>query len=185
MFGTYTPLTYFFLALGLAAFIVEAWVAVANRKGSDAGITVLANRTPIVEDVSCSRTFDRKNLRLSGAGLRYWSEIELPRGDCSIVLHVTSPLIPISSIGKRPDLSPFQAAIGAAIRQAFMRCRNRLPPEPKDPKPERPPKPARPPSHQSIVLYRLAEAIAATSKNGGYIFSQRNLFYRVRPYVNG
>ena len=25
MFGTYTPLTYFFLALGLAAFVVEAW----------------------------------------------------------------------------------------------------------------------------------------------------------------
>ena len=25
MFGSYTPLTYFFLALGLAAFIVEAW----------------------------------------------------------------------------------------------------------------------------------------------------------------
>ena len=25
MFGTYTPLTYFFLALGLAAFAVEAW----------------------------------------------------------------------------------------------------------------------------------------------------------------
>ncbi len=25
MFGTYTPLTYFFLALGLVAFVVEAW----------------------------------------------------------------------------------------------------------------------------------------------------------------
>lgn len=25
MFGTYTPLTYFFLALSLAAFVVEAW----------------------------------------------------------------------------------------------------------------------------------------------------------------
>ena len=25
MFGSYTPLTYFFLALGLAAFVVEAW----------------------------------------------------------------------------------------------------------------------------------------------------------------
>ena len=25
MFGTYTPLSYFFLALGLAAFVVEAW----------------------------------------------------------------------------------------------------------------------------------------------------------------
>jgi len=25
VFGAYTPLTYFFLALGLAAFIVEAW----------------------------------------------------------------------------------------------------------------------------------------------------------------
>ena len=164
-------------------FIVESWVSVVNRKGSDVGVTVLANRTPIVEDVAGYRTPDRKSLRLSGAGLKSWSEIELARGDCSIVLHVTSPLIPISSIGKRPDLSPFQAAIGAAIRQAFARSRNRLPPDPEDPKPEPPPKPAKPPSHKSIVLDRLAEAIAATSENGRYIFSQRNLFYRIRPYV--
>jgi uncharacterized protein DUF2516 len=28
VFGSYTPLTYFFLALGLAAFVVEAWAFV-------------------------------------------------------------------------------------------------------------------------------------------------------------
>jgi hypothetical protein len=34
-----------------------------------------------------------------------------------------------------------------------------------------------------VVLVHLQEAIAATSENSKYIFSQRNLFYRVRPFV--
>jgi hypothetical protein len=163
-------------------FAAEAWINVTNRKGRDnTGISVIANRSPITEDVCATRSYDGKRLALRGAGLS--RSIELPRGDCDIVLHITSPLIPISSIGKRAYLVVFGDAIAEAIRLAFTKSRNRLPPDPEDPKPEPPPRPAKPPSHKSVVHDCLDEAIDETSEGGRYIFSQRNLFYRVRPYV--
>jgi hypothetical protein len=54
-------------------------------------------------------------------------------GDRSIVLHVTSPLIPILSIGKRPNLSVFQPEISEVIRLAFNRSRDKLAPDPEQP----------------------------------------------------
>ena len=142
---------------------------------------MIANDTPITEDVYATRSYDGKRLALRGA--EFSRSIELPRGDCDIVLHITSPLIPISSIGKRAYLVVFGDAITEAIRLAFTKSRNRLPPDPEDPKPEPPPRPAKPPSHKSVVHDCLDEAIDETSEGGRYIFSQRNLFYRVRPYV--
>ena len=76
----------------------------------------------------------------------------------------------------------FSSEIAAAIRQAFTRSRNRLPPDPAEPKPEKI-KPLKPPSHKSIVLDHLFEAIDLTSGHGEYIFGQRNLFYKIRPFV--
>jgi hypothetical protein len=114
--------------------------------------------------------------------MRYDDAIELPKGDCDIHIHITSPLIPTSSIGKRPDLSCFSDEIAQAIRQAFTRSRNRLPPDPAEPKPEKI-KPIKPPSQKSIVLDRLFDAIALTSGDGRYIFGQRNLFYTMRKIV--
>jgi DNA topoisomerase VI subunit B len=163
-------------------FAIEAWVTVANRKGSKVIIQAMANRSPITTDLEAHRSYDKKEIRLVGAGLSSFL-IELPRGDCLINLNITSPLIPISSIGKRPDLSVFKDEIGEAIRLAFNRSRNQLPPDPAEPKPEPPPKPTKPPSHKSIVLDRLDEGIANTSEHGRYIFGERNLFYWVRPYV--
>jgi DNA topoisomerase VI subunit B len=161
-------------------FAVEAWAATTSRKGTKADISIMANRSPITTEVAAHRAHDRKSIKLDGAGLS--SSFDLASGDCDIILHITSPLIPISSIGKRPDLSIFGEEICEAIRLAFNKSRNRLPPNPEDPKPT-PLKPAKPPSHKSVVLNWLSESIRETSEDGKYIFSQRNLFYRVRPYV--
>ena len=177
-FGTHLP-------LATIPFIVEAWVSVADRKGTDVSITCLCNRTAIVGEITgYRRRSDPKSISVSGIGLNltYSDAIELPKGSCDIHLHITSPLIPTSSIGKRPNLDDFSTKIAAAVRQAFNRSRNRLPPDPAEPKPEKI-KPLRPPSHKSIVLGRLFEAIAKTSGDGQYIFGQRNLFYKVRPFV--
>ena len=50
-------------------FIVESCVPVVNRKGADVGVTVLANRTPIIEDVA--------NIRQQVADDRrqHWTEV--------------------------------------------------------------------------------------------------------------
>jgi hypothetical protein len=166
-------------------FIVEAWVNVEDRKGTDVSISCQCNRTPIIGTIEGHRRrSDAKSVSLSGVGLDLTGSeaIELPKGDCEIHLHITSPLIPTVSIGKRPDLSCFSDEIAGAIRQAFTRSRNRLPPDPAEPKPEKV-KPLKPPSHKSIVLDHLLEAIDLTSGHGVYVFGQRNLFYKVRPFV--
>jgi hypothetical protein len=121
-------------------FIVEAWAFVTNRKGHKVVIDVLANRTPIVEDVIARRAYKSDVIVLSGAGLGH-NEVKVKGGDCSIVLHVTSPLIPILSIGKRPNLSVFQPDISEAIRLAFNRSRDKLAPDPEQPKAPPVPKP--------------------------------------------
>ena len=158
---------------------VEAWVQVDNRKGRQASITIFANRTPIIERVNVHRSWqgDRKHpLVLSGPGLR--ETIDLPTGDCTIILNITSPLIPISSIGKRPNLKVFSALISEAIRLAFNRGRSLLPPDPEEPKEEKP-KPQKPRSHKSLVLEHLDKAMALTSQNGTYVFGLHNLYYKV------
>ncbi len=59
--------------------------------------------------------------------------------------HIVSPLIPLLSTGKRPDLGRFEPAIDTAIRRALERSRDRLPPDMTEPKAPPPPKPPRPP----------------------------------------
>jgi hypothetical protein len=111
-------------------YLVEAWVSVQDRKGiRRLEAEVLVNRTPAMAELSAYRWGERKLITLSGAGLDF--SIEVPAGDCSVTVHVTSPLVPITSLGKRVDLSPFQVAMGTAIRTAFIKSRNRLPPDPK------------------------------------------------------
>jgi hypothetical protein len=73
-------------------------------------------------------------------------------------MHIVSPLIPMLSIGKRPNLRPFLAGIDTALRRAFKRSRDRLPPdmpEPKEPPPPKPPRPAKiekPPPLPAVIL---------------------------------
>jgi hypothetical protein len=58
---------------------------------------------------------------------------------------VVSPLIPLLSIGKRPNFQPFLKAIATALRRAFVKSRDRLPPDMPQPKAPPRPKPPRPP----------------------------------------
>ena len=159
-------------------FIVEAWVYVGNRKGKKAGLEVFANRTSIVAYPSAY--YGGKGIRINGvSGLQF---IEQPKGDCSISLHVTSPFIPIEANSKRPNFRVFSEQITEAITRAFTRSRNGCVPDPEEPKPVQV-KPDKPQNHKTVVLAHMHEAILATSGDGKYIFSQRNLFYKMRPIV--
>ena len=78
------------------------------------------------------------------------SEVNVEGGDCDLILAVTAPLIPTTSLGKAPDLSVVQDEIAEALRRAFNRSRNRLPPDPAQPKPPKDEKPQKPPSRRPI-----------------------------------
>jgi hypothetical protein len=128
----------------------EQAINLAKRKSVEIE-DVFANRTTIVgEKVTAERdTWNPKRLCLYGCGLH--STIDFPLGDFRAALHITSPYIPLLSIGKRPNLEPFMPAIMEALRRAFTRSRDLLPldmPEPKfkpPPKPPRAPKVEKPP----------------------------------------
>ena len=112
-------------------FTVEAWVNVSNRSGRDsATVFFFANRTPIAdESVKGVRYHGDKGgaITLSGAGMD--KEIDVKAGRCSIAVHITSPFIPISSLGKQPYLGCFQDEIAEAIRLAYNRSREQCPVE--------------------------------------------------------
>jgi hypothetical protein len=161
-------------------FIVEAWVCATTRKGTSVEIEqVYTNRTPIVGDTisGLRNVWDEKTLRLSGCGLeRYAVGDDWPLGDFRASVHVISPLIPLLSIGKRPNFQPFLTAISSALRRAFVKSRDRLPldmPQPKvrpPAKPPRPPKvepPPKPPREVYVPQGTLGRLIAAQAEATG------------------
>lgn len=161
-------------------FIVEAWVCATTRKGTSVEIEqVYTNRTPIVGDTisGLRQLWDEKTLRLSGCGLDHHAVgDDWPLGDFRANIHVISPLIPLLSIGKRPNFRSFLAAISTALRRAFVKSRDRLPldlPQPKMkplPKPPRPPKvepPPKSPREAYVPQGTLGRLIAAQAEAVG------------------
>ncbi len=134
---------------GLIPVLIEAWANVRTRRGGYASLQIFCNRSPAVGGAEAVRVTGGGGLRLAGAGLSQWGDVvKVEGGDCRLIVAVTAPLIPTTSLGKAPDLSGLQGGIAEALRRAFSRSRNRLPPDPAQPKPPRvepPPKPAKPP----------------------------------------
>jgi hypothetical protein len=158
-------------------FIVEVWAEVRTRKGSESRIAVVANRTPIVVNNEISITRDglwhgndssrqAPPLVIDGAGMH--RAIEVKGGDCGIAVHITSPLIPTLSMGKQPNLSVFGDEIVEAIRLAFNRSRDMLPPDETEPKPPKPAKPEKPPKI-SLPPGPLRQKIEAEAKRTGLL----------------
>jgi hypothetical protein len=111
-------------------------------------LLVFCNRTPAVGVVAAARSWGNP-IYLSGIGMsQSGATVSVEGGDCDLIVAVSAPLIPSTSLGKAPDLSSLQGDIAEALRRAFNRSRNRLPPDlaqPKPPKTEPLPKPAKPP----------------------------------------
>jgi hypothetical protein len=146
--------------------LIEAWASVTSRRGGEARLRVFCNRSPVVGAVDAAR-ITGSGIHLSGAGLqRYGPFMTVEGGDCDLIVAVTAPLIPTTSLGKAPDLSVLQEEIAEVLRRAFTRSRNRLPPDPAEPKPpkhEPPAKPPKPPPYRPYgpLATMLAEEAAA------------------------
>jgi DNA topoisomerase VI subunit B len=141
--------------------LIEALASVTSRKGGRASLRVFCNRSPVVGGASASRSYGSK-ITLAGAGMDGTS-FDAEGGDCELILAVTAPLIPQTSLGKAAHLAMLREPIADALRRAFVRSRNRLPPDPaqpKAPKHEPPPKPLRPPPYEPTgpLAIMLAEA---------------------------
>jgi hypothetical protein len=141
--------------------LIEAWANVTSRQRGEARLDIYCNRTLMVGHVEARRGHDR--IWISGAELR--DAIMVAGGDCDLVVAITSPHIPTVSNGKVPDLSRLREEIVEALRKAFTQSRNRLSPDPAQPKPpkgEPPPKAPKPEPYQvsgplAIMLAKEAE----------------------------
>ncbi|MCC6458798.1 MAG: hypothetical protein IT328_27890 [Caldilineaceae bacterium] len=150
-------------------FVVEAWIDLGDNDGK-IDIMIAVNKTPITAEVT-ART-EKAQLAIIGAGLKHYVA-KIGRAKVArVIVNVITPYMPITSDGKAPDLRAMFTCIGEAIETATRRAKrgNRA-------------NAPRRHSQKDIVYNHLASAVNKTSQSGRYRFSQRQLFYSLRPYL--
>lgn len=146
-------------------YVTEAWTQFSER----AKISVHVNRTPITGDVSA--THSKTNLLLSGCNLSeegYAYPIDIGRRPVRVILSIITPYMPITSSGKAPDLSYLQAGITDAIKKSVGIAKRNAPK-------------GHARTQKEIVREHLNEGIKKAG--GGHRYSQRQLFYSIRPFL--
>lgn len=148
--------------------VVEAWACVDDQAGDRPTLTVAVNKSPIT--VTVDAWLQKTQLALSGAGLRHLvATVGRAKLD-KLTINVMTPYMPITSNGKAPDLlcviAPLTEAVETAIKRAKSGRRTAAP---------------RRQSQKEIVFANLDAARRFASQDGRYRFSQRQLFYALRP----
>jgi hypothetical protein len=152
-------------------FVVEAWADARPGADDGASLTATVNRTPVTGQIQLYR--GAKTWWIYGCNLDHL--IDVKKGCYEVWLNITSPFVPITTDGKEPDLEPFAAAIVAAITKAIRRSRRELAEDRKIGGTRL--------SQKQVILDNLPSAAAMASGDGAYRFSQRQLFYAIRPIV--
>lgn len=153
-------------------FVVEAWAHASRQRDDGVSIKVFVNRTPITGEVRAYK--DKGDVSLFGCGLRARLELAAGRAGLDLVLNLTTPFCPITTDGKEPDFSPFAGQIFEAVRKAVGKARRAMPKSPTA---------SERTTQKAIILDRLEEGVAKASGDGQYRFSQRQLFYAIRPFL--
>jgi len=148
--------------------VVEAWAELRDG-GQDDTLAVYVNRSPIVATIEAIRQRgNRTSIALFGCGLAHLVPVGQAR--VSIMLNIQTPAMPITSDGKEPDLTPMLGAIVAVIEKVTRKAR-RLQPRTESASQ----------SLKEFVWERVEQAAAEESQNGRIRFTQRSLFYAMRP----
>jgi hypothetical protein len=150
-------------------FVVEAWIELGGNDGT-IDIMIAVNKTPITAEVT-ART-EKAQLAIIGAGLKHYVA-KIGRAKVArVIINIITPYMPITSDGKAPDLRAMFSCINEAIEMATRRAKrgNRA-------------NAPRRNSQKDIVYKYLATAVSKTGQSGRYRFSQRQLFYSLRPYL--
>lgn len=144
-------------------YVVEAWATVAQEDS----IEVMVNRTPITGEVEIFKGNETAKRIISGSGLNHF--VKTGRRPLAVIVNITTPYMPVISGGKSPDLEPFVQAVGRAIRTAARRANFAAG------------KGSGKVTTKSIIEMNIQQAAAMASGDGKYRFSQRQLFYAMRP----
>lgn len=151
-------------------FLAEAWVEFDGIVPTIAGNI---NRTPIVARLGTAH--HANDQQVWGAGLQE-CVVRTGRYPAQVTFNITSPFVPITSDGKTPDLSHFSAILVEAIakasrkakklRGAFASCSDSE-------------------EIKAVFLENLDSAIDVVSGGGKLRYSLRQLYYQMRPMIEG
>lgn len=146
-------------------FTTEVIISSSN----DSAVRLLINKSPAIKSLYLFK--EKKYIEFLGMGINTNARCV----DVDIAININSPVIPITSDGKEPDLTMMKNIIEKAIEIAVQRHKKNCKRISIDEDTSL--------SQKDIVLAHLDECIAKASGNGTIRFSERQLYYVVRPYV--
>ena len=152
--------------------VVEAWSRPGNLE-----VDLLVNRTRATGELRAYPDHQRKaSLRLHGCGLDR-DEVKTGKGRRDWLVNVQTPYMPITSDGKRPELSSMSElitkAMGGAARQFRVEVRGAVSVRRSAPRQ----------SIKAAVFGAIPSAAHRQSQGGRLPFGQRKLFYVVRDAI--
>src|SRR5262249_52408259 len=126
------------------------------------------NRTPITGELYAWTK--KTKLRIMGCGCERCFEIDSGKQSIDLRVNIETPFMPITTDGKAPNIVPFVPLIREAASKAIRSAKRKssLAPGAQQRK-------------KDVILENLEAAIATASGDGRYRFSQRQLFYVIRP----
>lgn len=144
-------------------FTVECWVRI--QKDYVPSITV--NKTPITGEFSY--WYDKGTMKLFRCGLN----IDVKLKPSQLVVNIITPYMPITSDGKSPDFTEMNHLIQQCLNSAKSKAKKIYMAE----------NDINAKNEKEIIINHMDEAIEKASGGGLYKFSQRQLYYAIRPYV--
>lgn len=144
-------------------YIVESWVKIQDKTVHE----ILVNKTPITGDVHS--WYKNATQTLYGCGLI----IDVKMKPSQFAINIITPYMPITSDGKSPNFAPMNEIIKDTLKTAANKAKkintllnNDF---------------AR--NEKEIFYTYIEQAINKASGEGNYKFSQRQLYYALRPYI--
>lgn len=146
--------------------LVEAWAFPA----SSAGFRVSINKTPSV--VSAWAKHEKQKLLLV---TNQWVIGEFPTAKTAfeVWVNIQTPYMPITSDGKAPDLTAIKDVIASTVGKAIRKAKRGVSLSPSESRV----------TLKDVMFNNVAQLADQASSAGRYRFSQRQLFYAMRPLL--
>lgn len=146
-------------------YTAEVWAELSDDNHHRFSVSV--NRTPITGEVEISY-YGANEIGIYGCGFRGY----LKGRKANMFINLITPYMPITSDGKEPDFSYFNGDIMKIAQRTMQKAKRTYQLK----------KTATLISRDVIFSY-MEEAIDTVSGNGKHVFSQRQLYYQIRPHV--
>ena len=143
-------------------YIVESWVQYGGKT-----VEILVNKTPITGNIH--RWYKGGNLTIYGSGI----VIDVKMKQSQVVVNLITPYMPITSDGKSPNFEEMNETILKTVKTANNKAKKlNILMNYNDSKNEK-----------EVFFNYVKSAIKKASGDYKYKFSQRQLYYAIRPYI--